>query len=119
MTNDHAVRVEIYDPPLCCPTGLCGPAIDPALLDVHEAILKIKSEYDGRALIERYVLGQQPARFIQQPEIISRLKAQGVSILPVTMVNGAVLKERVYPSYLELKEWIESGFAGASGKEQP
>jgi Arsenical resistance operon protein ArsD len=103
------VRVEIFDPPMCCPTGLCGPAMDPALLDVYEAILKIKAEYDGQAVLERYVLGQQPAKFMQQPEVIRRLKAHGVAILPVTTVNGVVLKERVYPSYTELKQWIESG----------
>ncbi len=52
-----AVRVEIFDPPMCCPTGLCGPTMDPVLLDIYEAVLKIKAEYDGRAVIERYVLG--------------------------------------------------------------
>ncbi len=102
-----AVRVEIFDPPMCCPTGLCGPTVDPALLDIYEAVLKVKAEYDGRAVIERYVLGQQPAKFMQQPEVIRRLKASGVAILPVTVVNGAVMKERLYPSYAELKRWIE------------
>lgn len=103
------VRVEIFDPPMCCPTGLCGPTMDPALLDIYEAVLKIKTEYDGQAVLERYVLGQQPAKFMQQPEVISRLKTHGVSILPVTVVNGVVLKEKVYPSYAELKQWIEEG----------
>lgn len=103
------VRVEIFDPPMCCPTGLCGPTLDPVLLDVYEAILKIKTEYDGQAVLERYVLGQQPAKFMQQPEVISRLKTHGVSILPVTVVNGVVLKEKEYPSYGELKQWIEEG----------
>lgn len=101
------LKIEIFDPPMCCPTGLCGPAVDPALLDIYEAVLKIKTEYDGQAVLERYVLGQQPAKFMQQPEVISRLKAHGVSILPVTVVNGVVSKEKVYPSYAELKQWIE------------
>jgi hypothetical protein len=107
--TETPVRVEIFDPPMCCPTGLCGPAIDPALLDIYGAVLKIKAEYDGRAVAERYVLGQQPAKFMQQPEVIGRLKAHGVAILPVTTVNGVVLKEKVYPSYAELKQWIECG----------
>ncbi len=107
MDTASVVTIEIFDPPMCCPTGLCGPNTDPALLDIYEAILRIKSEYDGRATVERYVLGQQPAKFIQQPEIIQRLKAHGVSVLPVTIVNGRVRKEHGYPSYADLKQWIE------------
>ena len=105
----EAVTVEIFDPPMCCPTGLCGPVVDPALLDIYGAVLKIKAEYDGRAVVERYVLGQQPGKFMQQPEVIRRLKATGVAILPVTVVDGVVVKEKAYPSYEELKQWIERG----------
>lgn len=107
MEEKHAVRVEIYDPPMCCPTGVCGPTIDPALLDIHEAILKVNAEGDGRASIERYVLSQQPARFMQQSEVIARLKANGIGVLPITVVNGRVMKERAYPSYDDLKAWID------------
>ncbi|MDH3390414.1 MAG: arsenic metallochaperone ArsD family protein, partial [Desulfobulbaceae bacterium] len=24
--------IEIYDPPMCCPTGVCGPNVDPELV---------------------------------------------------------------------------------------
>ena len=113
MTPANLVTIEIFDPPMCCPTGLCGPSVDPALLDISEAILKIKAEFDGRASVERYLLSQQPAKFTQQPEILDRLKAHGVSILPVTLVNGAVLKERNYPSYDDMRLWVEDGAADA------
>ena len=102
------IRVEIFDPPMCCPTGVCGPALDPALLDIYGAVLKIRTEYDGRAVVERYVLGQQPARFMQEPEVIRRLKETGIGV-PLTLVNGVVVKENVYPSYDELRRWIEEG----------
>lgn len=101
--------IEIFDPPLCCPTGLCGPAIDPALLDISEAIVKLKGEFNGRASVERYLLGQQPAKFVQRAEVIGRLQQDGVPVLPITMVNGVIRKERAYPSYSELKTWIEQG----------
>ncbi len=109
MGKERTAVIEIFDPPLCCPTGLCGPTIDPALLDINEALLKLKADFDGSANIDRYLLGQQPGKFVQQPEVIARLKANGVAVLPITVVNGVVKKERAYPSYAELKTWIEEG----------
>jgi len=61
------VNVEIFDPPLCCPTGICGPTIDPALLDAQEALLRVQSEFDGRVRVERYALGQQPESSCSSP----------------------------------------------------
>ncbi len=103
------VTIEIFDPPMCCPTGLCGPTIDPALLDVHEAILRIQKEQDGMARVERYLLGQQPAKFMESPEVLERLKRHGVNALPITTVNGRVVKERAYPTYEELRTWANQG----------
>ncbi|GAO01253.1 arsenite efflux transporter metallochaperone ArsD [Anaeromyxobacter sp. PSR-1] len=106
-STGEAVKVEIFDPPMCCPTGLCGPAVDPTLLEVHATVLKLKNEYAGRASLERYVLGQQAAKFMQQPEVFRRLKAEGVAVLPLTTVNGRIVKERSYPSYAELRRWLD------------
>lgn len=106
---ERKITIEIFDPPMCCASGVCGPTIDPALLDIHEAILKLKKEYDGQLSIERYLLSQQPARFMQQPDVITRLKADGVAVLPITLVNGRLVKERAYPSYAELQAWIAEG----------
>jgi len=100
--------IEIFDPPMCCPGGLCGPAVDPALLDIQEAILKISEEFDGRVSVNRYLLGQQPAKFMQHPEVLARLKSDGVSVLPITVVNGHVVQERAYPTYETLRDWITS-----------
>jgi len=102
------VTVEIFDPPMCCPSGVCGPTIDPAVLDVHEAVLKIRSELAGEVQLERYLLGQQPAKFMQQPEVLARLKAKGVEALPITVVDGRAVKEGSYPGYAELRGWIEA-----------
>lgn len=91
---------------MCCPGGLCGPALDPALLDIQEAILKLSEEFGGRVSVNRYLLGQQPAKFMQQPEVLARLKSHGVGVLPVTVVNGKVVQERGYPSFETLRALI-------------
>jgi len=58
-TPNAVITLEIFDPPMCCPGGMCGPASDPALLDINEAILKLKKEVGGMLTVERYLLSQQ------------------------------------------------------------
>jgi len=98
--------IEIFDPPMCCPGGMCGPVIDPALLDVNEAILKVKKESDGQVKIERYLLTQQTTKFLQNPEVLELLHSQGTLALPVTAINGKVVKQKIYPTYAELQSYI-------------
>ena len=35
--------VEIFDPPMCCPTGMCGPTIDQTFLDLNEMVLALQA----------------------------------------------------------------------------
>ena len=100
------MTIEIFDPPMCCPGGMCGPVIDPALLDVNEAILKVKKESDGQVKIERYLLTQQTTKFLQNPEVLELLHSQGTLALPVTAINGKVVKQKIYPTYAELQSYI-------------
>jgi len=101
-------KIEIYDPPMCCPGGLCGPAIDQVLLDFNETIINVKKEFDGKVSIDRYLLTQQGQKFMQHPEVVSLLKANGTDILPITTVNGEVVKQKEFPSYEEMKSYIEN-----------
>jgi hypothetical protein len=107
MKEQAMVTIEIFDPPMCCPTGVCGPAIDPALLNLQEAVLKVRSEFDAEVRVDRYLLSQQPAKFTQQAEVLARLKGKGVEALPIPVVDGAAVKEAAYPTYAELRGWIE------------
>jgi len=85
---------------------VCGPAIDPALLDVSEAILKVKKEFNSQVRIERYLLTQQATKFMQNLEVLELLHSQGTSALPVTAVNGKVVKQKAYPSYDDLHGYL-------------
>ena len=53
--------VEIFDPPMCCPTGLCGPVLDQTLLDVNEMIFALQSKGFE---VRRYQMASDPNAFL-------------------------------------------------------
>jgi hypothetical protein len=111
-TETLKTKIEIYDPPMCCPGGMCGPVIDQALLDFNEAIIKIKKEFNDTVSIDRYLLTQQGQNFMQHTGVVSLLKTNGTDILPITTVKGEIVKSKEFPSYEELKSFIENSSNG-------
>ena len=91
--------IEIYEPPLCCPTGVCGPAPDPALVAMQDTILKLKK--DG-CVVERIAINQQPVRFMNNQLVKDIITAEGKESLPITLVDGKTMMKGRYPTYEEL-----------------
>ena len=92
--------VEIFDPPLCCPTGLCGPVLDTTLVDLSEAIVALEAE--GRTVV-RHMMTADPQAFMRNREVYDLIKARQLEALPITLVRGQVVKTSAYPSLDELK----------------
>lgn len=91
--------IEIYEPPLCCPTGVCGPAPDPDLATLRDTIQKLKK---AGFSAERIALNQQPQRFMNNPVIKGIIISEGKESLPITLVGGKVVLKGRYPKYEEL-----------------
>jgi len=102
--STNGTKVEIFDPPLCCPTGLCGPTIDPVLLDVNEMVLKLKSQ--GIA-VERYLMTAQPQAFLNNAEVYRLVRERQLAALPITVVNGRVIKTGAYPTLAEVQAALD------------
>jgi hypothetical protein len=96
----RSATVELFDPPMCCPTGLCGPALDQNLLDVNEMILILQAE---AVSIERYQMTSHPQAFLGNAEVMSLVCAKQMEALPITVVHGRVLKVGAYPTLAEVK----------------
>lgn len=79
--------IQVYDPPMCCSTGLCGTIIDPALL--HFAALLTQLSQKG-VKVERYNMGQQPMAFVQNPTVKALLDKESTEALPLILLDGAV-----------------------------
>ena len=93
------MKVQIYDPAMCCSSGMCGPDIDPALVKMNDAVLSLQKQ---GVEVERYNVAQQPKDFMANKAIADLLHKNGKKALPVTIVNGEVLKTGEYPAYEEL-----------------
>lgn len=93
------MKVEIYDPPMCCPTGVCGPSIDPVLVKMNDALLSLKKQ---GVTVERFNIAQQPQLFMANKMVADLLGEKGKGALPITVLNGKVFKAGIYPSYEEL-----------------
>lgn len=92
--------VEFFDPPMCCPTGICGPTIDQALLDLNEMILELQNQ---NLLVARYQMTTNPNAFISNNEVMKLVREQQMAALPITVVRGKVIKTGTYPTLPEIK----------------
>ncbi len=91
--------VEFFDPPMCCPTGLCGPTLDQALLDVNEMILTLQSK---NLRVERYQMASSPNAFLGNADVMQLVREKQMDALPITVVRGRVIKVGAYPSAGEI-----------------
>ena len=94
-------RVEVFDPPLCCSTGVCGPVVDPELPRFAGDLAWL-----SRSGVEvvRFNLAQQPGAFAGNPVVLEAMK-DGDGALPLVLVDGKISCRGRYPSREELAAW--------------
>ncbi len=90
--------ITVFDPPMCCSTGVCGTEVDPELA----AFAGFTDQLRARGFdVRRYNLGQEPMAFVENPLVKALLEGEGTDALPAVLVDGAVLCTGRYP---DLKE---------------
>ena len=96
-------KIEVFDPSLCCSTGVCG-------VDVDQALVTFAADVDwakqNGTHIERYNLAQQPQRFADNATVKGFLQRSGQDALPLILVDGEVALAGRYPKRAELARWI-------------
>jgi len=108
------IAIRIFDPAMCCSTGICGPAIDPELVRFAADLDWLKRRGIS---VERFNLSQQPGAFAEHPAVKAALELKGEASLPIVAVNGDLKSSGVYPSRDALAAW--AGLApSAPGPEE-
>ncbi len=100
MTTSETAVVELFDPPMCCPTGLCGPSLDQTLLNVSEMIMALQAE---GATVERYQMTSHPQKFMNNNDVMRLVREQQMAALPITAVHGQIIKTGAYPTLAEIR----------------
>jgi len=88
-------KMIIFDPAMCCSTGVCGPSIDPELLRVSTVLNNLQRK---GIVVERHNLTGNPSVFVSNKIINDLLNSDGVDILPITIVDDNVVKTKAYPT---------------------
>ena len=95
-------QIQVFDPPLCCSTGVCGAEVDQHLVTfAGDAAWAVRQ---GVAL-ERFNLAQQPVEFATRPLVRAFLEEAGPEALPLVLLDGVVAMSGRYPSRAELVAW--------------
>lgn len=94
--------IHVFDPALCCSTGICGVQVDQALVTFAADVDWAKK---NGAQIERMNLAQQPLAFAENATVRSFLERSGPEALPLILVEGEVALAGRYPTRTELAHW--------------
>lgn len=94
-------EVTVYEPPLGCSTGYCGP-------DGEDTLEAFGAVLEGLARagvhVERYNLGHHPGAFAGNPQVRGMLTSEGIQCLPLVIVDGEVACKGAYPGRADFHE---------------
>lgn len=96
-------KIQIFEPAMCCPTGLCGVGVDSELLRISTVLNTLKK--DG-VEIERFNLTNSPIEFINNKIVNKYINEKGADILPVTVVDGEIAVSGRYPTNEEIVKFL-------------
>jgi len=96
--------IQVFDPALCCSTGVCGVEVEQALVSFAADVAWAKQH---GAQIERFNLAQQPLAFAQNATVKAFLECSGQEGLPLVLVDGQVALAGCYPQRAQLARWAD------------
>lgn len=93
-------NLEVYDPAMCCSTGVCGVSVDPVLAQFAADLKWVEAQ---NIAVQRYNLGQEPQAFAANPAIVREMEA-GMDRLPILVLDGRIIATGMYPSRQQLAQ---------------
>lgn len=99
--GEYKMKIEIFDPAMCCSTGVCGPSVDPELVRIQEALRQIQKQAPD-VLVVRSGLTTDPQAFVANTAVAELLKSEGPECLPLVFADGELVSKGSYPANVQL-----------------
>lgn len=109
------MKLELFEPAMCCETGICGPSFDRELIVIANIMQKLKDSPEVE--VGRYNLAQNPQAFVDNQTAIKMIHKEGKKVLPITMIDGEVVKTGAYPSPQEFTDYTKIDFSQIEHEE--
>lgn len=104
-------KIQVFDPAMCCSTGVCGPAVDTALVHFAADVEWLARE---GVEVERFNLSSHPREFMASAAVHTTLQREGTGCLPLVLVDGEVVSRGSYPARGQLAQWAGVELAGTA-----
>ena len=95
IEETHVPAIRVYEPALCCNTGVCGETLDQDLVDFTANLDHLAEQ---GADISRHNLANDPIAFTTDESVRTFLQVAGSEGLPLTTVDGVTVMTGAYPS---------------------
>ena len=105
------VSIRVFEPALCCNTGVCGEDVDQALVTFTADLDHVKQRGVD---VARHNLATDPTAFVQNPVALNFLQTVGSDGLPLVLVDDVTVLTGRYPT----REML-SRFAGLAETDLP
>jgi len=96
-------KMFIYEPAMCCSTGLCGVGVDPELLRISTVVNTLKK---SGITVDRFNLSSNPQEFVTNADVNKMIMDSGIESLPITVLDGKIVKTGAYPTNREILAWV-------------
>jgi hypothetical protein len=95
--------VQVFDKPMCCSSGVCGPDVDPALVAFSADLQWLERQ---GVQVQRINPAHQPTLFAANELVRQELQQHGGGCLPVIIVDDVVASRGVFPNRQQLADWV-------------
>ena len=93
------MKMEVFDQPMCCSSGVCGPKVDKKLVEFAAALAGLRAQ---GVEVQRYNPTQQYEAFVAHAKVVQIVNDQGTGCLPLILVDGELVCQGRYPGKDEL-----------------
>jgi hypothetical protein len=95
-------KVEVFEPALCCATGVCGEDVDQDLVTFSADMDFVRSRGGD---VVRYNLASEALAFAENDAVRAFLEVAGSDGLPLVLVDGVTVMTGRYPDRAQLARW--------------